>query len=461
MTTRGPRERLLANPDAEEKLLACIFQNPRAITRVVDVLSPDHFYRNRHQILYTIMVDLYQKGRRCSVENVWGEIERNARHEEMGDLTEIDLLTWSNRLATLQPVSEYVQIVRHFATMRGLRDAGTQIVALAYEEDDEAVERAERLIYNVAMGAGTKPATTLAEALDRYVEDLEQRIQEKSEGVARGIPTGFTDLDHAIGGMQPGALYTLGALTGLGKTSWALNMAMNVVQHSKHALFFSLEMKESELVQRIISAETIIDQTFLRDADVDAAQLQTIRERVQDLHECDLKIDDSSYLLSEIKSKIRQIHARKALDLVVIDYLQLVKTNPDGRARHETRTEEVATLSREMKRLAHELDIPILVLAQLNRNVDHRQTKEPNLADINESGSIARDSDVVLFLYATEEELAKAKLCEPYHVYLKIAKNRNGRVGEVTLQFYPRITRFVGADAQFNRTEEPDDEAKD
>ncbi len=446
-------EKLLANPEAEENLLACIFQNPRVMMRVVDVLKSDDFYRNRHCILYGIMVDLYQKGRRCSVENVWSEVERLGKLEEMGDLTDIDLFTWENRIATFHPVIEYVHIVTHYATMRRLRKAGTQIVALAYAEEDGAVEQAEKLIYAVAMGTGTKPVARISSALDDYMEDLSQRIEDRAQGIARGIPTGFRDLDHAIGGMQPGNLYALGALTGLGKSSWALNLAMNVVQRSKHALFFSLEMKVSELVQRILSGETLIDQSFLRDADIDRTQLQLLKEQAQALRNCQLEIDDTSYLLIDIKSKIRQAHASRALDLVVIDYLQLVKISADGRDKHETRTEEIATLSREMKRLAHELDIPILILCQLNRNIEHRQSKEPMLADINESGSIGRDSDVVLFLYTTPEEQEKAIGSGSYQVFLKIAKNRNGRQGEVTLLFYPRITRFRGLSEPCTREE--------
>jgi replicative DNA helicase len=437
--------KFLASPESEENLLACIFQNPRIMARVVDILKADDFYRDRHRVLYQIMTDLYQKGRRCSVETVWSEIERQNRLEEMGDLRDTDLFLWSNRLATLQPIQEYVSIITHYATMRRLSHVAAQIAAMAYAEEDGAVEQAEKLIYSVAMGTGTRPVTTLAEALDDYIEDLEQRIEDKQQGIARGIPTGFKDLDHTIGGMQPGTLYTLGALTGLGKSSWALNLTMNVVQHAKHALFFSLEMKVSELVQRILSGEALIDQTFLRDADIDKIQFQMIKTKAEGIRKCALEIDDTSYLLSDIKSKIRQIHARKPLNLVVIDYLQLVKVSVEGRDRHETRTEELGTLSREMKRLAHELDIPIVVLVQLNRNVEHRQSKEPTLADINESGAIARDSDVVMFLYTTppsEDQQENPLQNGMYPVYLKIAKNRNGGTGEVTLLFCPRITRF-------------------
>ena len=443
--------KFLADPDVEEDFLSCIFQNPRSIGRVIDVLKPEHFYRERSRVLYQIMTELYQKERRCSVENVWSEVERQNRLAEMGDLQETDLFLWTNRVATVQPIQEYVHRLLHYATMRRLRDAGTQIMALAYAEEDGAVEQAERLIYAVAQGTGSKPPTALAEALDSYIEDLEQRVEDRENGVARGIPTGFRDLDHLIGGMQPGTLYTLGALTGVGKSAWALNLAMNMVKHTKHALIFSLEMKTSEMVQRILAGEAIIDQMLLRDAWIEADHLKWLKEKAASLRQCDLKIDDTSYLLSDIKSKIRQTHARKPLNLVVIDYLQLVKISDNPRDRRETRTEEIGTLSREMKRLALDLDIPIVVLAQLNRAMEQRQKKEPMLSDINESGAVARDSDVVMFLYtnpADEEFIDPAtgeeKKTKPpvYKVYLNVAKNRNGSIGEITLMFYSRITRF-------------------
>jgi replicative DNA helicase len=430
------REKLLANVDAEADIFACILQNPYGMDSIADLLKPEHFYRERHQALYSVMLSVYRQGRKCKLAVVWDELERRGNT----DIVEGDLWAFQER-APSHPVLDHAAIVIRKATMRQLLEAAARITALAYEEEDDAVEQAEKLIYDIAMGAGSKPVATLRLALDRYVEHLEKRMADRKQGIAHGILTGFTALDHAIGGIQPGALYTLGALTGLGKTSWALNLAMHVVQHTRHALFFSLEMRERELMQRIIGAETIIDQSLLRDADIDEEQLQVIKARAEELRACDLKIDDSCYLLSDIKSKVRQIHAQKPLDLVVVDYLQLVKITSDGR-RHETRAEEITELSHEMQRLAHKLDVAILVLVQLNRNVEHRQVKKPVLADISESGSIAKDSDVVLFLYALDEQRSRARDCLPYEVILNIAKDRNGREGEEVLQFNPRITKF-------------------
>ena len=435
------KEKLLANVETEENILSLLLFSPRFIRRVVDVLQPEHFYRDRHALIYRVMVKLYQQGRLGTPDNVWDEIERMDATSQMGS-TWGDLLDLADSSRAREDIEDYAAVVIRKATMRRLAMAGAEIVASAYAEEDDAVEKSEKLIYEIAVGANSESIPTFADALDSYIADLEQRMEDREHGVAHGLPTGFTGVDQIIGGLQPGTLNTLAALTGFGKTAFALNAAVNVIQHAKRVLFFSLEMSRNELIQRVLAMEVPIDQMFLRDGDVSKFQLKMLKDRAQGLRACDFNIDDQTFLLSGIKSKARQMHARKPLDLLVIDYLQMVQATPDGRAKHETRAEEIAKLSREMKRLARELNIPVLVLAQLNRDVDKRQTKEPQLSDINESGGIARDSDTVMFIYATEEEMEKRKQCVPHEVTLKIAKSRNSRVDDVQLVFSPRITKF-------------------
>lgn len=436
------KEKLLANIQMEQNILSLLLAYPRSIRRVVDTLQPEHFYRDKHALIYRTMVRLYQQGRTITTDNVWDEIGRMDVASRVG-------IVWGDMLdlsdsgdAAGENIEECAEIVIRKATMRRLAMAAAEIAACAYAEDDDAVEKAEKLIYEIAVGSNSDSIPTFADALDSYIADLEQRMDDREHGVARGLPTGFTGVDQIIGGLQPGTLNTLAALTGFGKTAFALNVAVNVIQHAKRVLFFSLEMSRNELIQRVLAMEVPIDQMFLRDGDVSKFQLQMLKDRAQGLRACDFNIDDQTFLLSGIKSKARQMHARKPLDLLVIDYLQMVQTNPDGRSKHETRAEEIAKLSREMKRLARELNIPVLVLAQLNRDVDKRQTKEPQLSDINESGGIARDSDTVMFIYATEEEMEKRKQCVPHEVTLKIAKSRNSRTDDVQLVFSPRITKF-------------------
>lgn len=435
------KEKLLANIEAEINVLSWILSHPRAIKQVVDTLHPEHFYRDGHALVYRIMLGLYNQGRSCNIDNVWDEIERQDKVEQL-KLTRHDLVEVAGHVDLFGSIEDYAEAVIRKATMRQLAYAAAEIAASAYAEDEDAVEKAEKLIYEIATGANTDNIPTLAEALDSYIVDLEKRIENREHGIANGLPTGFHGVDQIIGGLQPGQLITLAALTGFGKTAWALNVAVNVMQNAKRILFFSLEMRRNELVQRVLAMEAAIDQSNLRDANIDEVTLRALKARAEALRKCDLNIDDQSFLLSSIKSRARQMHARKPLDLIVLDYLQMVQTTTDGRAKHETRAEEIAKLSREMKRLAIELNIPVLVLAQLNRDVDKRQVKEPQLSDINESGGIARDSDTVMFVYATEEEMEKRKQCMLHEVTLKVAKNRNGRIDDVQLVFSPRITKF-------------------
>lgn len=435
------KEKLLASPESEINILSWLLSHPRSIKQVIDTLQPEHFYRDKHALVYRMALGLYNQDRECNIDNVWDEIERQDKAEQLG-LTRLDLVDLAQRVDIVGSVGDYAEIVIRKSTMRRLAMAATEIVGYAYAEEDDAVEKSEKLIYEIATGANSDSIPTFAEALDSYIADLEQRIENREQGIANGLPTGFHGVDQIIGGLQPGTLNTLAALTGFGKTSFALNVAFNVVQHAKRVLFFSLEMRRNELVQRVLSMEAALDQSLLRDAEINQVALLALKTRAQALRKCDLNIDDQTFLLSGIKSKARQMNARKPLDLIVIDYLQMVQTTPDGRAKHETRAEEIAKLSREMKRLAIELNIPILVLAQLNREVDKRQLKEPQLSDINESGGIARDSDTVMFVYANEEEMEKRRNCEIHEVTVKVAKNRNGRVDDVQLVFSPRITKF-------------------
>lgn len=436
------KEKLLANIQAEQNILSLLLAYPRSIRKVVDTLQPEHFYRDKHALVYRTMVGLYQQGRTCTTDNLWDEIGRMDVAAQVG-ITWADMLDLSNSAdAAGGNIEEYAEIVIRKATMRRLAMAAAEIASSAYAEDEDAVEKAEKLIYEIAIGSNSDSIPTFADALDSYIADLEQRMDDREHGVARGLPTGFTGVDQVIGGLQPGTLNTLAALTGFGKTAFALNVAVNVIQHAKRVLFFSLEMGRNELIQRVLAMEVPIDQMFLRDGDVSKHQLRMLKDRAQGLRQCDFNIDDQTFLLPGIKSKARQMHARKPLDLLVIDYLQMVQATPDGRAKHETRAEEIAKLSREMKRLARELNIPVLVLAQLNRDVDKRQTKEPQLSDINESGGIARDSDTVMFIYANEDEMEKRKQCQPHEVTLKIAKSRNSRTDDIQLVFSPRITKF-------------------
>ncbi len=434
-------ERIKANIEAEEKLLACILDRPRTLSRVADYLKPEHFYRHAHQIIYSALLKLYQQERDCHVDNVIDELERQDKLEQVGGRGQVLFLSTGFAVGD---VEDYAENVIHKAKMRRLGYAASEILAKAMNEDDDAIDYAQQLIFDIAMESDTTATLTFAEALAEYMADLKQRRQDVLDGNALGLPTGFTELDQTLGGLQPSSLYTIGALTGYGKSAFATNIALNVAIKTKHVMLVSLEMSHKEIVQRVLGMDAEMDQSGLRDANPDILTDEVMRSleiRAKSLEKCDIKIEDHAYSISDICAKVKRVHSRKPLDLIIVDYLQLIETI-ETKNKSATRAQEIADLSRRLKRLAQELEVPVIILVQLNRKVEDRQEQIPKLSDINESGGIARDSDVVMFLYSTAEEMQKREENKMYQINVKVAKNRNGRLHEIALVFSPRIMKF-------------------
>ena len=430
-----------ANIEAEEKLLTRILSRPRLMSSVVDYLKPEHFYRDAHATIYKAILKLYQQERKCHADNVIDELERQGTLEEVGGRGRVLFL--SEAFAD-GDVEDYAENIIHKAKMRRLSYAASEILTMAVNEEEEAIERAQQLIFEIAMEADMKQTMTFAEALTEYMADLKQRRQDVLDGKALGLPTGFTDLDKTLGGLQPSSLYTIGALTGYGKSAFATNIALNVAIKAKHAMLISLEMSHKEIVQRVLGMDAEMDQSALRDANPDVLTkevMSSLEIRAKSLEQCDIKIEDHAYSISDICAKVKRTHSRKPLDLIIVDYLQLIESI-ETKNKSVTRAQEVADLSRRLKRLAQELEVPVIVLVQLNRKVEDRQEQVPKLSDINESGGIARDSDVVMFLYSTAEQMQKREENQVYQINVKVAKNRNGRLHEIALVFSPRIMKF-------------------
>jgi replicative DNA helicase len=441
-----PVEELFADSDAEMMLLSCLITQPRRIKKIAYRLEANHFYRDIYQCMYTIMHAMHQQGRVCTLDTLRYELKRQHRLEEAEGLGKLrDLITMGDTpQSTFQDVEELAETIISEATFRKLAFAATEIMDLAHKRDENALAQAQALISDIVLGADAKPSVEISDAVIEYMQTLEQRRIDLRNNIARGLPTGFVDLDRMIGGLQPAALISLAALTGYGKTSLAWQIVLNVVMNAKRALFFTLEMNIGELVQRALSLEAEVDQKLLDTGEIDGAEYRAVQARAERLKKCDLLMNDNAYSLSEIINHAKKEHAKKPLNLIVVDYIQLVENTTDGR-RHETRAEEVAKLSRGLKRLARELNVPVLALAQVNRKVEERPSHEPKLSDLNESGGIARDSDLVLFIYAEEEELQKREQSMPFQVWIKAAKHRNGRMGQIPLYFAPRITKFCDA----------------
>lgn len=439
-----------AKIEYEMKLLVLLLYNPRLIKKVADRLKPEHFYRDINACMYEIALDCYHANRRCTADTMRYELEKRGRLEEAvehGQLTMLQSNAEPDSLLTLGDIEAYATVIMEEATYRQLSFASSQIMELAAKRDPDAVQQAMEIVSDIALGIDSKPSESIADVADRYMAGLDQRRADLKNNIASGIPTGFSELDRMLGGLQPSRLYTLAALTGFGKSSFAWQVALNIgsriTMNSKRALFFSLEMDNEELVQRALSMEAEIDQKSLESGDLDEESYQRVKIALKTVKQCDLKMNDRAYTIAEITNLAKKEHAEKPLSLIVVDYVQLVES--PGEKRQETRAEELGKLSRGLKRLARTLKVPVLALAQVNRKVEERKSGTPMLSDINESGGIARDSDCVLFLYVDGEDQENVKKRESSMTctfYIKAAKHRNGRLGEVPLLFAPRITKF-------------------
>ncbi len=439
--------RIPADIEAEAGVLSCLLANARAIPRVVDTLRPEHFHMDAHSEIYRAIVHLYHQEKGSSVFSVKKELERTGKLRDVEQTLGRDCLDdLPLSIDALKSVEEFAEIVRAKSIQRRLYSAAQSIAAMALHQDENALEQAEQLIADIALEQDSKPVASLSDVMDRYMETINQRRDDFSNNKARGVPTGFRDLDAMLGGLQPSGLYILAARPSDGKTALALNVALNVVQKARHVLFFSLEMDENELAQRLISMETPIDQSFLRDGDLNDVEHQHIKNKAKVLSKCDMKIDDRTYTLSGIRAKARRVHMKKKLDLIVVDYLQMIDL--ESKNKNQTRPEQVAMLSKGLKRLARELKVPVLALAQLNRESERADV--PQLSHLGESSSIEKDSDVVMFLHCEPLEREKREQNSPYHINIIVRKHRNGARGTATLQFKPRLTKFQDVEVSFD-----------
>lgn len=435
-------KRIPFNVEAEQGVLSCLLYNPRSVAKVADVLHPEHFYRDIHSTIYAAILSLYQHNKPCTLPNMCDELDRQGKLEEVGGRSQLMDYTYS--LDTLYSVEHFAESVKRTATMRKLYYASAEIAAAALSQDEDALDKAEQLITEIALDGNSKPVATFEEAIDRYMSDLEQRREDFVQGITGGTPTGLVALDRLLGGLRPSRLYTLAARPGYGKTALALTIALSIAKHAKHALFFSLEMDEGEIIERAVSAEVEIDQSLLRDGDISNEEWQRLQGASRALRTHDLKIDDRTYLLADIRTKARHIHMKKPLDLIVVDYLQLIDVSPASRGRNETRAEEVAKISKGLKKLSRELQVPILALAQMTRS---GEGETPQLKHLGDSSGIEKDSDCVMFLYCDEIEMEAREQNKPYDLSIIVRKHRHGRVGTVKVHFRPRITKFESQEA--------------
>jgi replicative DNA helicase len=442
-------EKLLPqNVEAEMGVLGSLVIDPEAVDRVIGYLRPEDFYRDAHRQIYEAITSLKRRGIEADFITLCDDLERREKLEQVGGASYITSLI--NRVPTSVNVDYYGRIVQRTGVLRRLIGACSEIVGLAYESDlevERVLEQAERSIFEISQDFLLTTSTDIGmgSLIEQYMATLDQRYASRGEVV--GVPTGFEDLDRLLGGLQKSDLDILAARTSIGKTALALNIAYNAaVRNGRGVGIFSLEMSKEQLAQRFMALESGIEQQKLRTGrilDEEWEPLVDAAAKLAELGERGIRIDDTAGIsLLQMRSRARRWIVEYGIELIIVDYLQLVTTG-DTR-RYENRQQQVSAISRGLKNLARELNVPVLALAQLSRALETRQSKIPQLSDLRESGSIENDSDVVMFIY--RDEVYNPETERAGQADIIIAKQRNGPLGEVALAFNQARSRFGDLD---------------
>ncbi|CAN5160502.1 replicative DNA helicase [soil metagenome] len=425
--------------EAEQSVLGSILIDADAILKVGDFLKPVDFYRAQHADVYEAMLALHGQREPIDLVTLADELPRRDRLEGIGGPAY--LATLMNSVPTAVHVEHYGRIVERKAVLRNLIGAAGKIAAVGYEEANDAeiaIDRAESILFEISQRRTDGGFESLSILLGQAYDRLEYLHEHR--GQILGVPTGLSQLDALLGGLQPSDLIILAARPSVGKTSMALNIAQHAaVRENKKVAVFSLEMSKEQLALRLLAAETGINPRPLQTGFVDETDWSKIAMVMNDMATAPMWIDDSPALsVMELRTKARRLEAEQhGLDLVIVDYLQLMQASTSN--KDANRVQEVSEISRGLKQLARELKVPVVALSQLSRGVEQRGTAEPRLSDLRDSGSIEQDSDVVIFLYRDGEQNPDA---EVELIKAKIAKHRNGPIGEVPLQFRKANTRF-------------------
>ncbi|MGH2457739.1 MAG: replicative DNA helicase [Chloroflexota bacterium] len=426
-----------ANVEAERAVLGALLIDSEAVGEIASFLKPEDFYRDRHRAIYRARLDLYDRREPGDFITLVDELARRGQLDSVGGASYLTELTIDVPTAT--HVEYYARIVERCALMRRLIAAAGQIAAVGYENPsdvDDALDRSEQYLFQVSQRRVSQDFTSLREALRSYFDTIEYLHQHKGEVV--GIPSGFHDLDQMTGGLHASDLLIIAGRPGVGKTGFALSIVRNAATRFNAAsAIFSLEMSTEQLVQRLLCMEAAVDSQRIRTGFIDEFEWRRISEAFGVLSDAPIFIDDSASIsTSELRMKARRLKAEHDLKLIVVDYLQLMQ----GRGL-ENRVQEVSEISRSLKALARELDLPVIALSQLSRAVESRQDHRPVLSDLRESGSIEQDADIVMFIH--REELYNPNTDRKNIADVILAKHRNGPVGQVPVRFFPSQTRFA------------------
>lgn len=431
------------NIDAEQSVLGAMLLDREAIARLARFLSSRDFYLEAHRTIYDALLELDEGGQPADLVTVTDLLRRKGVLDKIGGATYLASLP--GQVPDTANAEFYGRIVEEKALLRNLIFLATRIAGMSYEGSEDAerlMDEAERMIIEL----GNRRASNVFSSLREVLLETFKQIQfvYRNKGEVTGVPTGFKGLDKLCSGLQPSDLIIVAARPSMGKTSFGLSIAYHAaMKHNQSVAVFSMEMSKEQLVQRILCSAACVDQQRLRTGFIQEEDWTKLTEKAREMTNLPIYIDDSALLtVRQVRAKSRRLQTERGLGLIVIDYLQLMSS---GR-RTENRQQEIADISRSLKALAKELNIPVVALAQLSRSVESRQDKHPQLSDLRESGSLEQDADVVMFIYRDEyynTESEKRGIAE-----IVVAKQRSGPVGSVELAFVKEYTKFMNLSHQ-------------
>ncbi|MBC3186544.1 replicative DNA helicase [Corynebacterium sp. zg-331] len=426
--------------EAEQGVLGAMLLSPNTVLDIIEVLSPDDFYHPAHVLIYRAIIDLFSESKDIDPVIVSARLERRNELDRVGGAPYLHTLIAS--VPTAANARYYAEIVEEKATLRKLVDAGTRVVQLGYEgaegaEVDAVVDMAQQEVFGINREKSAEDYEVLADILQPTIDELDMIAT--NGGLAQGIPTGFLDLDELTQGLHGGQMVIVAARPGVGKSTLALDFVRSAsIKHNKASVIFSLEMSKNEIATRLLSAETEVKLSDMRAGRMDGVAWEKLASRVGQISEAPLFIDDSANMtMMDIRAKARRLKQKHDLQLIVVDYLQLMSSGK----RVESRQQEVSEFSRSLKLLAKELDVPLVAISQLNRGPESRTDKRPQLSDLRESGSLEQDADIVMLLYRPDSQDKDNERAGEADIIL--AKHRGGPIDTVTVAHQLHYSRFV------------------
>jgi len=431
--------------DLEEAVLGALLIDKNALSKIVDILHHEAFYNEKHQHIFKAVVSLFGENQPVDILTVASELRKEGQMKQAGG--EVYLAQLSQKVSSAAHIEYHARIIIQKHIQRELIRISSEIIESAFDETTDVLElldSSEQKLFEVAQG-NLKRNYESSEALIRQALERIEHIS-KQEGLS-GVPSGFSDLDRITSGWQPSDLIILAARPGMGKTAFVLSMARNMaIEHDKKVAIFSLEMSSVQLITRIISSETGLNSEKLRKGDLTDYEWKNLTSGVVDLEKAKLFIDDTPALsVFDLRAKVRRLASTQGLDVIIIDYLQLMTVG--GSKAQGNREQEISTISRSLKSIAKELNVPVIALSQLSRAVETRSTsKRPQLSDLRESGAIEQDADIVSFIYRPQyyqiDEWEDGTPCEN-EAEIIIAKHRNGSLDDVRLRFIGELAKFA------------------